>query len=622
MDQIHKDQLRVQAQQHVSTVTGHIGEEKTSLQQTISNLDQIIKGAVKGSHDEESTDIEKILMMEKSQRLDELNKLTDSPYFSKCVVKFDRDAEEKTVFFGKFPFYPDSIYSWTTPIARLRYETPGVFEYSSEDDLPIRGELKYKEQFMIVDGHIVFMAAEGIGSPRELIYQERLMRKKSEFSLPEIVEQMEKAQDEVIRAHWKGSFLISGPAGSGKTTLALHRVAYLTQAPETEQLFPSHTIIVFVQDASTKAYFSNLLPELGIRKVLITTFDEWIIEKLKIKNVTFVHRFGGSEDEKDLYEFAKNNALKELPSLYDHVDESKNVFDVLQSVYTHSFPPNLIHLLSLQRQERKLDRFDLSVLGKLEILRNGALTEEVTHYELLKGMKSRKTVKKQPISYSLIVVDEAENFLKEQIEILLSCKARKTQAVLYVGDLAQQTRAYTVRDWHAVGETFGEGRKVVLQKVYRNTKQILQYIQNSGFTTVIPDGVQSGRDVVEMITSTKAQEIEKVEELIDSSSAGIIGILAKTDDYLDAYRKIFEENSNVKVMTINESQGVEFDAVFLVGVERLYFGGTHSEYRFTDERRHVDHDLLYVALTRAMNELYVFCREPLKDIVVSLEKKG
>ena len=46
-------------------------------------------------------------------------------------------------------------------------------------------------------------------------------------------EQMEKAQDQVIRAHHAGPLVISGPAGSGKTTLALHRVAFLTQSPET-----------------------------------------------------------------------------------------------------------------------------------------------------------------------------------------------------------------------------------------------------------------------------------------------------------------------------------------------------------------------------------------------------
>lgn len=66
---------------------------------------------------------------------------------------------------------------------------------------------------------------------------------------------MEKAQDQVIRASHKGSLVIGGPAGSGKTTLALHRVAYLTQAPETSEFYPTKSIIVFVQDTGTKITF-------------------------------------------------------------------------------------------------------------------------------------------------------------------------------------------------------------------------------------------------------------------------------------------------------------------------------------------------------------------------------
>ncbi|MDQ3238933.1 MAG: AAA family ATPase [bacterium] len=621
MNQSQKDVLRQKSQEHIVRVQNRIEFEKNNLTGSVSQLTQVIKGALKGSHDEDNTDIEKILIMEKSQRLDELNKLNSSPYFSKCLVKFDRDSDYKTVYFGKFAFFAESIFSWTSPIARLRFDDVGKFEYFNEDDFPVKGQLDYKEQYMIIDGHIVFMAVEGKGQPRELVYQERLTRKKSEFSLPEIVEQMEKAQDEVIRANWKGSFLISGPAGSGKTTLALHRVAYLTQAPETETNFPSDKIIVFVQDASTKAYFSLLLPELGIKKVLITTFDEWLIEKLKLKNITFVQKYGRNEDEKDLLEWAKNKALKKLSSYFDKLSDYNDPYALLEEAYAPFFSEELRILFRKQSLSRVIDRFDLSLLGKLKIKREGGLSEPVVQYELLKRMRSKKTVINMPTTYSLIVVDEAENFLQEQIEILISCKSKKTQAILYVGDLAQQTRAYTIKKWGDVAENFDDGRKVVLYKVYRNTKQILQYIEKVGFSTTIPEGIQEGKEVGEYILHTKAQEIEKVEQLLDKNSEGVVGILAKSDEYLEIYRKIFLDNKNVKIMTINESQGVEFDKVFLVGVESQYFGGLNFEYAYLKERRHVDHDLLYVALTRAMNELYVLGREKLSDILITLKSK-
>lgn len=619
MDQIIKERLLLDAQDHVVAVQANITKEITKVESQNANLEAVIHGAVKGSNEEEYTDIEKVMLTEGNQRLDELSKLRQSPYFTKFELKFDDEIEKKILYIGKFPLQSESISSWTTPIAKLRYENPGKFEYLNLNDQAVRGELIQKDQFMIVDGHIVFMATEGVGQPRELVHQERLARKKSEFILPEIVEQMEKAQDEVIRAHWKNSFLISGPAGSGKTTLALHRVAYLTQAPETESIFPSQSIIVFVQDFSTKAYFGNLLPELGIKKVTIVTFDEWIIEKLKLKDVKFLQKYGRNEKEKDLYEYKKNIALKSLNDNLpkENFNNISSVFGFLRDYYSEFFTEELLKLFQKQQSERVLDRFDLSLLGKCVLLQEGSLTEERAEYELLKRMKFKKTIKKVPLNYSLIVVDEAENFLQEQIEILLSAVSKKTKAMLYVGDLAQKTRAYTIEDWNLVGESFGDGRKVVLQKVYRNTKQILEYIQSVGFKTTIPEGVNLGKEVFEFVCGTKAQEIEKVEEIIESRDGGVVGILSKTDEYLEAYRTIFKDSRDVKVLTINEAQGVEFDAVFLVGVDPQYFG-RGDEMSYSTEQRHVNRDLLYVALTRAMNELYVFGREPLKNIVSSL----
>ncbi|HNW09616.1 MAG TPA: hypothetical protein PKM52_03475, partial [bacterium] len=108
-----------------------------------------------------------------------------------------------------------------------------------------------------------------------MIYQEYFSTRKTSFILPEIVAQMEKAQDQVVRAEYGGKLAITGPAGSGKTTLALHRAAYLLQSPETVDKLDANQIIVFVQDDSTRDYFSHLLPELGINDVEITTMASW-----------------------------------------------------------------------------------------------------------------------------------------------------------------------------------------------------------------------------------------------------------------------------------------------------------------------------------------------------------
>lgn len=125
---------------------------------------------------------------------------------------------------------------------------------------------------MIADGEIRFMTSETAKEGRTLVYQEQLSKRKTDFMLPEIIARMERAQDDVIRTEAQGSFLISGPSGSGKTTLAFHRIVYLLQSPEHATRFSDENIIVFVQDENTRAYFSKLLPELGVHQVNVTTF--------------------------------------------------------------------------------------------------------------------------------------------------------------------------------------------------------------------------------------------------------------------------------------------------------------------------------------------------------------
>lgn len=210
---------------------------------------------------------ERMLMAHYLDRVENLKQLYPSPYFTKC--EFEVNGEKKQMYFAKFSFSDENIYSWITPAAALRFENLGPASYSRPDGSVQKGALLSKNQYMIVDGKLIFFSTEEQNSARELIYQENFTRHKTGFVLPEVVEQMEKAQDQIIRAYYEGPLVISGPAGSGKTTLALHRVAFLMQSPETAEFFQPESILVLVQDDGTKEYFSHLLPELGIRGVKI-----------------------------------------------------------------------------------------------------------------------------------------------------------------------------------------------------------------------------------------------------------------------------------------------------------------------------------------------------------------
>lgn len=613
-----KEAILTKAIQHVKHIVLAIKLHKKKVASSIVDIQDKLK---KRCRADDRYIYEKLIESHQDRR-GELKHLQCSPYFVRCDCKFNDENKVKRLYFGKFNFCEKNIYSWVARASSIRFENPGAFSYETNNGVMKKGRLLRKDQFMIVEGKIVFMATESLKHPRELIHQEYLTRRKTAFILPEIVEQMEKAQDEVIRAQPSGSFLIFGPAGSGKTTLALHRVAYLVQSPDTAEQFLSDKAIVFVQDESSRSYFSNLLPELGVTNVEISTFVNWAIEVLCLSKIgiKFVSRLGNSEEKKDLYEYQKNQALKNLCQ-QKSFDYSVNIYPLLKKIYSTHLSKDFNNIFEKQKRDKLLDRFDLTVLLKLYAKTNGSLLRQKTVYQELKNGNFKKKVIQEPIKYSLMVVDEVQNYLSEQVEIFRSCIETNMNAIIYVGDLAQQTHLCTLKNWEAVGEKFQDERKVELQKVYRTTKDILEYINSVGFNAVVPKGIKTGLVVEEKKIADKKKEILQIKNIIKQREKVMIGILAKQKNYLIDFKDAFKNNNSVKIMPINEAQGVEFDIVFLVGVNKEQFAVNNKlNQHLLIERKKVNKDLVYVALTRAMNELYVYGKDSLKEVMMMLEK--
>lgn len=221
----------------------------------------------------------------------------------------------------------------------------------------------------------------------------------------------------------------------------------------------------------------------------------------------------------------------------------------------------------------------------------------------------------------IIVVDEFQNYLPAQIRILKSCVQENTKSMLYVGDLAQQTKLCTINNWDEIGETFAENRLVKLGKVYRHTKQILEYFNQIGYQTAIPPDIKDGPLVKETTGLDTATEIAYLKKYLQPSSEVVQGIIAKNEEYLQSFKNEFSNYENLHIFTINEAQGVEFDTVYLVGINKDIYLPKEELYNSSEliiEKKQVNKDLLYVALTRAMRELHLLGFDKIKDIVSSL----
>jgi len=600
MNSLEKERLHAVAQAHVGEVCARVDAAAFELDASIEETKQKLKGP-----ETPELRLQRKLYEHKCTERASLAGLGGSPYFFRCDAMLQGDDGEKTLYFSKHTRVEDSIFSWVSPAAALRFEPIGDVRYTMPDGTVRGADLRRKDQYLIVDGKIVFMATEDASHPRTLVHQEHFTSQKRGFVLPDIVAQMEKAQDTVIRAPYKGPFLIAGPAGSGKTTLALHRVAYLAQSPDTAAHFPHDEIVVFVQDESAKAYFGALLPELGIVGVTVCTFHEWAFRLLKLPGHSFVSRWSDDEGEDDRYLFAKRRALDLHTESLDY--PARDPYAYLQQVYSDRLNGDLGHIFTTQREQKKLDRFDLVILLKKLRHDEGALREDIEYYDKVVKGRLTKSISRTTIRYSLAVVDEAENWLAEELMLFRGCLDPATEAIIYVGDLAQRTQLGTVRSWDEVGERFSPERKVTLQKVYRNTRQILEYAHSLGYSVDIPTGVAEGPAVDVRGASTQEDDLAHCRSIVASiGKDSTVGILAKAERRLTPIRAIFADDERVKLMTVGEAQGLEFDTVILLGAGDFQEGiSIHQDPDLAAERRKMDRDLRYVALTRAMRELHV-----------------
>ena len=140
--------------------------------------------------------------------------------------------------------------------------------------------------------------------------------------------------------------------------------------------------------------------------------------------------------------------------------------------------------------------------------------------------------------------------------------------------------------------------------------------QFSGYSNKsVPKEIKDGAEVVRKIMQNREEEIEYIKNNIGDNNIITIGILAKDKNYLSEFEKQFGGNKNIFCLSLEESQGVEFDKVFIVGVEKNMFDVHGISDQIIPQIKKIQKDLLYVALTRAMSELYILGQCGLGEVV-------
>lgn len=216
-------------------------------------------------------------------QLKRLKRLADSPYFGRFDFREDGSKTAEPLYIGISGLAEHEsgrllVCDWRAPIASMFYDfEPGRASFTL-NGLTMAGEMTLKRQYRIRGGQIaaMFDCAVRIGDD---VLQEMLSRGASR-KMGTIVTTIQREQNRIIRDESKGALIVQGPAGSGKTSIALQRAAYLLYRFRGE--IEARQIAVFSPSWLQNEYTSNVLPELGEESVTQSTFYDYAVGRLGV----------------------------------------------------------------------------------------------------------------------------------------------------------------------------------------------------------------------------------------------------------------------------------------------------------------------------------------------------
>jgi len=272
-----------------------------------------------------------------SQRLKNLSKSIVKPYFARVDFLEKGYTKLQKFYIGKISLLRKEdneliIIDWRAPVATLYYEGRlgnGVYK-SPEGE--VEGQIRLKRQYTIENTELKEIYDIDITTNDEFL--QAALGSSKDKRLKDIVSTIQVEQNQVIRADMWKSLVVQGAAGGGKTTIALHRIAYLLYNYE-KTLSPKNFMII-APNRFFLSYISEVLPDLGVENVLQTTFEDFAInvigQKLKLENpyekLSFLVSNKGSE----------SNLIKDISSFKSSLD-FKNVIEEYINTVEINFVP-------------------------------------------------------------------------------------------------------------------------------------------------------------------------------------------------------------------------------------------------------------------------------------------
>lgn len=220
-----------------------------------------------------------------AKNYDGLIRARKKPYFSRIDFEFKESAQIIKYYIGKAALTRQEdnepiIIDWRSPIASVYYDGMlGEVSYTTATGIA-EGILHLKRQYTINNGQLEDILDVDITTTDTFL--QAALGENKDNKLKDIVSTIQSEQNEIIRADISFPLIVQGAAGSGKTTIALHRIAYLIYTYE--KSFDPESFLIMAPNRLFLKYISEVLPELGVERVKQTTFIDFAYDLLGIQN--------------------------------------------------------------------------------------------------------------------------------------------------------------------------------------------------------------------------------------------------------------------------------------------------------------------------------------------------
>ena len=245
-----------------------------------------------------------------------LKRHRDAPYFARIDFKEESEKESKPYYLGKVGLVDDNanqyIVDWRAPIANLYYDSAlGNSEYYTKKET-FKGDLSLKRVFTIKDGKLETFMDVNSTSDDELL--KPYLGVNADSKIKNIVSSIQQEQNSIIRDALHKNIIVQGVAGSGKTTVMLHRISYLAYS-EKDLYKPNQYLVISPNNLFTD-YMSAILPDLEVDEVKQITLEDLALEFLNTKSkLTIIPRSKTSTYD-EISHFKASKKMKELLDAY------------------------------------------------------------------------------------------------------------------------------------------------------------------------------------------------------------------------------------------------------------------------------------------------------------------